>query len=155
MQRQALGAVLLALLLTLAGCGGEPGGVQATGIPPTGPGPGQGQVTTIDNVVRGEFATTAHSIAFGIPDFGVHNGSDGQLVVEVTVRNNAPRRHEARLTVLAGGPDGTVQGSQVVSVDTNETVTRNVTMPVAYDEWGGSLDFQWTPPNQTVTTPSE
>jgi hypothetical protein len=151
MQRQALGAVLLALLLTLAGCGGEPGGMQATGVPPTGP--GQGPVTTIDGVVRGEFATTAHAIAFGIPDFGVANGSNGQLVVEVTIRNNAPRRHEARLTVLAPGPDGTVHGSQVVSVDTNETVTRNVTVPVAYDEWGGSLDFQWTPSNQTVTSP--
>jgi hypothetical protein len=151
MQRQALVAVLLALLTALAGCGGEPGGVQATGVPPTGP--SQGQVTTIDDVIRGEFATTAHSHAFGIPDFGVHNGSDGQLVVEVTVRNNAPRTHEARLTVLAPGPNGTVRGSTVVAVDTNQTATRNVSMPVAYDEWGGSLDFTWTPPNQTATTP--
>jgi hypothetical protein len=136
-RRQVLAAVGALAATGLAGCGG--GGT--TDTPPTGARVPSGPEDDGDGSgSAGDVGPVTAIPSFEATDFRVSNAS-GDVRVEVVVQNPAERSRTMILNVSSRTDGGLVTGERELSMDPGTSRTVNVTLPVDYDEWGGSLDF--------------
>jgi hypothetical protein len=134
-RRQVLAAVGALAAAGLAGTTENP----PTGARvPSGPEDGGGS----DSV--GDVGPATAYPSFEATDFRVYNAS-GDVRVEVVVQNPAEQSRTMVLNVSSRTDGGLVTGERELSMDAGASRTVNVTLPVAYDEWGGSLDFGFRP----------
>jgi hypothetical protein len=138
-RRQVLAALGAVATVGLAGCGGG-----STETPPTGArvpgGPsteGSGGSGTADDVGP----VTAYP-SLEATDFRVYNAS-GQVLVEVVVENPAERTRTMVLNVSTRSNGDLTKTERELSMEPGTSQSVNMTLPVDYDEWGGSLNFEF------------
>jgi hypothetical protein len=148
MERRAVLRGLAVLSAGLAGCSGdtdETGG--ATPPPdamPTSPPRSDDEIGTPVGSETGATPTTAASHAFSVPNanFSFAESEDGNLVVRLPVRNDAPDHRRGMVNVSVLVEEEVVYERQPVELDSGDTREYNVTMPVDYETWTRNRNIQ-------------